>query len=717
MNEGEAPKKRVSEEYPILLMKTGYLQVGLLFAAVVALLAVAHYTEAMCFGAVAVLSLLVRHLCEKGQCDRLGCTAERLLTAEACVLEGEKYKNGLLVPSFIRVMPIAVAVIGAAVAAIWGFAEGREAADTIATAAVCIASGASVGVAPVIGAGINAGITGLRQRNIDFSELEKFGEISCCDTLAADKSLFYGTKGAEIREFYVDGELKKITELKMIDHLPLVTGFYMCDDGSFGSACGIRGSIGESLMRQLRASPDDQKRFSRIHLIERTPYSDERGYASATYSSLDGVLSSTVGIPEAILPLTERICRGGIIQDLTEADRKRIVSLLRREYQNGRRAAMLAAGLPDEGGLALVGFIFLATSLSTESAMALSELSAAGIRTVLVSDMNEESAFAEAKSIGAAWDISQVITGPRLDNFREESIRRAIPSLRLAAEMGQRHRPVLISELEQSGRRVIAASRDSEDSLLSTDSAINISGGEGGRACDGVIRQCKVSDIATTVRISRTIYSSVLRAVAAMLAFPTAVALFLTMSVSAGVGLMLPAPAIALIMGILPLCQGFFIAIPAKELNPSISPSVTKRTASDGSGYLLWSAIVPFYAAIASMIVCQSAGESSVEAGGCAAFLTMVLILLVSGLVSKVWGGSLFKTDNYGGRGILVLTFLVMALFVFLTRLSGFNSLMGFEAFDYEVYLSVGLFAVMPAVVYQAAVSGAAIRRGKNRGN
>lgn len=697
MNDGETPKKEQGD-YPVLLMKTGYIPALLILLCSALLFVAGSYKSALCVSAGLALTLLVRWAVEKAQCDKLGITREKLLLAELRAFEGD---DGLRLPRLLRAMPAVTAAAAGLIALLAGIVSHAPAATVVSNLALCLISGAAAGFAPMAAAGIAAGVTELRQNNIELTEPGKLGEICLCDTLVADKSLFYGGKGAEIREFCINGEFDKISNLRFALHLPMILSFYVCDDGSLGEVCGLRGSIGDSLLRIMRATPEEQKVLSRCHVLERRPYTEETGFVFAGYSAGDGVLSCAAGDPDRIMERCTEIYDNGRVRELYESDRRRINVLLRRAYQNGRRAAAAAAGDPEKGGMTLIGLVFLTTPLSTESAVAVSELARNGIKTIQVSDMNEESAFAQARSTGVAWDISQVMTGARIDNFREASIRKALPTLRLAAEVEQRHRTTLMDELSATGRRMIAASRDPADNILAP-SAVRITSSAGGpHGCDGTVRQCKTSDVAAMVSISKKTCSAIRRAICSSLAFPAAAALFLAIFTAASAGTALSAPAVVTVSMLLPLLQGFSTAA---------SGGYPRSPGLPGGGYLVWSAALPVYAAIAAVITCDSAGQ-------CAAFLTLSYILLASGLISRVWGNSLFRSDSYGGRGILVTTVAAAAAVTVLTRIAAFNSFMDFAALPYDAYPAVIAFALMPVIVYEAGRAARARRTEEPNGN
>lgn len=670
-------------------------------------------TAGLCIAAVCVLGTERQHR-ELMGLDRV--SFRRLMYS---VYIGKYSENGLRMPLFMRFAPLALGVLCAAVClvrAIWGGVGDYGLA--LSLAAVFSASGVLGVELPAVIA-VSGGIVALKQRDIEVCDPGKLGEAARAKCVLADKSVFFASKGTETGGVYIGGKSYGVSELSFPELYPMLSSIYVCDDGALSAAFGFRQQITDGLLRALRTTHFEHSSRFALRVSEFSPYDPSVGYAVATYTDVEGVQRTCyAGKPDALLPGLRFETDEIGLRPLGDADMRHLRLHLRRTYSAGREVLAVAEQAENGEGLVLIGLLHMNCIISEEARESVRELRSVGVEPVYVSEENENCAFYHARELGVARDMSQVLTGARIENFRHENLVRAARHARLCAEAAPVHRRALAGLISQD-KVVMAASRSGSDELLRrADVRVSSPGGE--LSTDFVGRNCSIEDVSLVARVSRSVCAVARRGEYQLFCAPICAMLLTLFTLSAYGNVPFGVAAMLLLTAVLPLPQMLLTAktdvAPPKGFVMSVimgKSSVSQPPLSSGYGLAFWNILNCLASACFAAYIYGSylATESVGPGGASAAALACIgSYMLANNLVCRVWGRSCVSLkDEEGGVKFIVATALVLVLVLLPAAVDGVAGALSMSALPYK-YLPLPLLpAAVSVLVYE--IGGAVVRK------
>ena len=641
------------------------------------------------------------------------------------VYNGRFKENGLRLSLGMRLAPVAlgsVAVIACLIRAIWG---GVGEYGLLLSVMSVLSASAAVGVELPVIIAVSGGIVALKQRDIEVGDPEKLGVAARAKYVLGDKSVFFASKGTETGGVYINGRSLGVSELSFDEAYPLLSSIYVCDDGALSSAFGFRQQITDGLLRALRTTRFEHSALLSFRVTEHYPYDPAAGYTAATYvNSAGDERTCFVGRPDALFPHIGYEYDEIGLRSLGDADMRHLRLHLRRTYSAGREVMVVAEQTPGGKSLVLIGLLHMNCIISQEARESVKELKGIGVEPIYVSEENENCAFYHARELGIARDMSQVLTGSRIDRFKHENLVRATRHARLCAEADGEHRTVLTEMLSRE-RVIMSASRSGSDELL-RGADVRVSSQGGKYSTDFVCRNCSIEDVSLVARVARSVCSVARRGEYQMFCAAVCASLVSIVSVIVCGTVPFGVAATLLIAAVLPLPQMLLTAkmdvAPPKGLVMSFM--MENKPANDTpvkAGFALagWNILNCIVTAVfAAYVYCSYSASETIGHGGAAAavFMTVGAYMLANNLVCRVWGKScLSLKDENGGVAFLICTLIVFAAVLVIVSVGGLSSVFGMEALAYKRLPVTLIPAAVALLVYE--IGGAVIRHRKSHGD
>ena len=680
--------------------------------------------EAIAALVILLISVVAAFAVSKQHRELMGLDRHGMSRLMFAAYNGRFKENGLRLSLVMRLAPLGlgtVAVIACLIRAIW---SGAGEYGLLLSVLAVLSASAAIGVELPLVIAVSSGISALKQYDIELGDPEKLGGAARAKYVLGDKSVFFASKGTETGGVYINGKAYGVSELSFGEAYPLLSAIYVCDDGTLSSAFGFRQQIIDGLLRALRTTRFEHSALLSFHVTEHYPYDPAAGYAAATYINSSGDEKTCfVGRPDAIFPhLGFEFDEIGL-RPLGETDMRHLRLHLRRTYSAGREVMAVAEQSPDGKCLVLIGLLHMNCIISQEARESVKELKSIGVEPIYVSEENESCAFYHARELGIARDMSQVLTGARIDRFKHGNLVRATRHARLCAEADGEHRAVL-TEILSRERVIMSASRSGDDELLRT-SDIRVSSNGGNYSTDFVCRNCSIEDVSLVARVARSVCSVARRAEYQMFCAAVCACIVCIVSVIACGSVPFGVAASLLIATLLPLPQVLTTArmgvAPPKGLVMSFM--MENRSRSDfpvkaGAGLAGWNILNCILTSVViSYVYCYFAGEDSLGHGGAsaAAFLALGIYMLANNLICRVWGKSCISLkDEDGGPAFVICTLLVFAVVLVIASVGGVASVFGMEALAYKWIPLTILPGAVSLIVYE--VGGAVLRHRKSHG-
>ena len=696
-------------KHGILLMKAGRLVVLLfLFASALMLYLQGSVAASLFVGVLWVLIVLTQTVAERSLASRLQITHSMLTTLEFQMFLPPKSANALYLSPVLRILPV---VLAAAAALVFAF-YAKSTASPFTTLLACLSTAFVSGVSIAAPFAAYTVFESLRKKDIAVNDTLSIARLARVRTLLADQSLFYGSRSAELRGFYANGMLHPVTDLNFDDYLPLVLGFCHCDDGSLASAYGFRQSLMDVLLRGMRTTPMEHRELLTPPSAIFTPYDPETGYICANLAFADGRRTVyRTGKPEVLLPQVSHILDKNIARPSEASDAKRLGTDLQNIYEMGRQAIALTEVNADDT-LTFIGYLFVTSAPVAGADSAVTTLRKNGVNIVYVSREQESCAFYRASSLGITSDASRILTGTRIENFRPESLERALPRARIAAEMPTEQRAALVAALAERDGVLAAASEDPADGLF-VGADITISSPSERVAADYTVRYCKITDVAEIFRTVRGACDAAVRAMTFAVSVPLMATLFVFLSAWGTTIPPFSVPLAVFLCAFLPLLFALLIAGRSASI-----PTVAKPLAGLGDKparktvrkkpvarlYLAWQVFTAVFGALFAAHLYATLSPVSVAgipAAAAAAFLTLLMVSLCSAAVSYSWGNSLFSLIERKNRPMIWLVALFAIAAFAALRVDFVNKMLSLEAVGFRYLPQTVIPAVLIALLYE----------------
>lgn len=309
--------------------------------------------------------------------------------------------------------------------------------------------------------------------------------------------------------------------------LELLRAFALCNDarlsknGGFGDptelalleyAAKVPGGGGAQTLAELVGT------FPRI--AER-PFDSERKRMTTVHKNKGRTVSYTKGAPDVILGRCSRYLAGGEERPLGEAERRKIRG--RIETLSSMALRVMAAARKDGDGRDEENLVFLGLAAMTdpprpEVPHALELFKKAHVRTVMITGDHRDTAFAIAKKLGIASDVSQCMSGEEIDRADEEALRERVRSVNVFARVSSDHKVRIVRALKAAGN-IVAMTGDGVNDAPSLKAAdVGIAMGQSGtdvakQAADIVLTDDNFATIEKAIEEGRGIYENIKKSV------------------------------------------------------------------------------------------------------------------------------------------------------------------------------------------------------------
>lgn len=323
---------------------------------------------------------------------------------------------------------------------------------------------------------------------------------------------------------------------------------------------GITGDPTEGAMLTVAAKVgidqhDLQEKASRLDEI---PFSSERKYMAVLAASNNGDANilHVKGAPRRILAACSHAMIDGQRQELTDEQRQQIEE--QQSTYSDQAMRVLAGACKEldsesaseneaESGLTFLGLWGLVDPPRDSSKDAIDRAQQAGIRVVMITGDNPETAAAIAREVGIGDTETKVLTGPELDDMSEEELSKRSREISVYARVSPSHKARIKDQLQDHGDVVAVTGDGVNDAPALKGANIGIAMGDSGtevakEAADMVLTDDNFATIMKAVEEGRVIFANLRRVIFFLLA--TSLGEVLTFTASLILGMPLPMTAI-----------------------------------------------------------------------------------------------------------------------------------------------------------------------------
>ncbi|RLE81101.1 MAG: ATPase [Thermoprotei archaeon] len=280
-----------------------------------------------------------------------------------------------------------------------------------------------------------------------------------------------GAGYSPVGEFYYNGT--KIDPLQSPTLSMLLQAAVLCNDAKLHreeNEWKIIGDPTEGALVVLAAKArilkeDYEKKYPRVDEI---PFESERKRMTTIHDVNGERYAFMKGAPEVVISLCSKIMVEGYVRDLTEDDRKKILSKASHMADRALRVLALAyRKLHDniekgevESSMVFLGLVGMIDPPRPEVKKAVQTAKSAGVDVIMITGDHKATAVAIAKEVGIMeGDDYLALTGDDLDKMSDEELYKIVDKVKVYARVSPEHKLRIVKLLKKKGH-VVAMTGD-----------------------------------------------------------------------------------------------------------------------------------------------------------------------------------------------------------------------------------------------------------------
>lgn len=290
--------------------------------------------------------------------------------------------------------------------------------------------------------------------------VEGLGSVS---VICSDKTGTLTQNKMTVENCYTDGVSIDTAAMDIADcsQKELIVFSILCNDSQIADGKEV-GDPTETALVRLGEAKGMQAEAIRAEYprISEVPFDSDRKLMS-TEHLIDGKYMMVVkGATDVLLGRVTAIKENGSIREITQQDIDNIEKANRQFSQNGLRVLAFAfrtfderreLSCDDEAELVFTGLIAMMDPPRSESAAAVSECIAAGIRPVMITGDHKVTAAAIAKRIGILKDEKEACDGAVIDSMTDEQLKEFVPEISVYARVSPEHKIRIVRAWQERG--------------------------------------------------------------------------------------------------------------------------------------------------------------------------------------------------------------------------------------------------------------------------
>lgn len=401
----------------------------------------------------------------------------------------------------------------------WETLDLFEEAIALAVAAIPEGLSAIVTIALALGVGKMVKVNTIVRK---LPSVETLGSVT---VVCSDKTGTLTQNRMTVKKVYINGKTYDADQIDAEEVKFLATGMMLCSNASItGDRYGDPTEIALLDYAMTYGIDKDKTEEESQPRLDELPFDSVRKMMSVENKIADSRIIYTKGALDSILKHTEFIEENGEIRPIKEEDIKKINEASKAMASDAFRVLAFAYRYHDdeermsEEHLVYVGMVGMIDPERPEAAPAVSKFKEAGIRTVMITGDHKDTAFAIAKNLGIADDISQCRSGEELNNMSDEELSKVVETTNVFARVSPENKVQIVKALKANGNIVSMTGDGVNDapSLRAADIgiAMGITGTDVAKsAADMVLTDDNFASIEKAVEEGRGIFSNVKKSI------------------------------------------------------------------------------------------------------------------------------------------------------------------------------------------------------------
>lgn len=442
---------------------------------------------------------------------------------------------------------------------IWIFVEGNGGVidswvEAVLSSIALAVAAIPEGLPAVVTIVLSIGVQRMVKANTVVRKLPSVETLGAVSVVCSDKTGTLTQNKMTVVEAYVNNsyfESKDFNKENNLNELRLLAkGMSLCSNATVDE--GLYGDPTEIALVAFANEFDMHKKDleGASPRVDELPFDSVRKMMSTKHKENEANIIYTKGALDSILKHTTHILINGEVKEFSKVDEENIYKANKYFSDKALRVLALAYSSKEEieeEDLTFVGLVAMIDPARPEAKPAVLKFKDAGITTVMITGDHKDTAFAIAKELGIASDISECIMGEDIDKLSFEELQETCKKCRVFARVSPENKVSIVKAFKANGN-ICAMTGDGVNdapSLKAADIgiAMGITGTDVAKgAADMVLTDDNFASIEKAVEEGRGIYANIKKTVIFLLS--SNIAEVLTMFIIICLGF--PAPLIAI---------------------------------------------------------------------------------------------------------------------------------------------------------------------------
>ena len=392
--------------------------------------------------------------------------------------------------------------------------------ESIALAVAAIPEGLSA----IVTIALALGVGKMVKVNTIVRKLPSVETLGSVTVVCSDKTGTLTQNKMTVKKVYINERIEDANKINKEEIKFLATGMMLCSNASInGDRYGDPTEIALLDYAYTYGIEKEKTEAESQNRIDELPFDSVRKMMSVKnkYENINHIY--TKGALDSILKHTDKILINGVVRPITKEDIDNINNAAKELASDAYRVLAFAykESLDDsitEENLVYVGMVGMIDPERVEAKPAVNKLKEAGIRTVMITGDHKDTAFAIAKNLNIADDISQCMSGDEINSLTEEELKEKVNTTNVFARVSPENKVQIVKALKANGNIVSMTGDGVNDapSLKAADIglAMGITGTDVAKsAADMVLTDDNFASIEKAVEEGRGIYSNVKKAI------------------------------------------------------------------------------------------------------------------------------------------------------------------------------------------------------------
>ena len=364
--------------------------------------------------------------------------------------------------------------------------------ELIETLMISIAFAVAVipeGLATVVTIVLSSGIKKMSERNAIVKQIHAVETLGAVNVICSDKTGTLTQNRMTVVRWFLNGAERDAVPADTQDpqFMRLLTGFCACNDAKFDLETkeGIGDPTEIAFIKYGKENlPEYDALMGKLHRFDEMPFDSDRKMMTVLCTSDDGNVSYTKGAIDSVITFCDRILDHGVVRPITNRD----VFLATRSAEDMSSRALRVLALayregdekPQEKDMIFIGLAAEIDPPKEGVRETVDECHMAGIDVAMITGAHKITAFAIAKELNIAQDLSQCISGQEIDETDPEEFRKNVLNYRVFARVSPENK-VQIVQAFQSHDKIVSMTGDGVNDAPSLKAAdIGVAMGTGG---------------------------------------------------------------------------------------------------------------------------------------------------------------------------------------------------------------------------------------------